>query len=194
MNAVIDELAPAEATDMDEENALVTGLRRDESAAHEAFVWRYGQRLLATARRFLPCDQDCYDAVQETFLAAFQGIDRFAGNSRLGTWLHRILVNVCLMKLRSRARWREILMDDLCSAGNRHGQTPAWKARECSTVTDDLWEDEIRILVRSSIDLLPDDFRSVLLLRDMEELDTATTAETLDISPGVVKTRLHRAR
>lgn len=177
-----------------DESALVAALRRDESAAHETFVWRFGGRMLATARRFLPCEQDCYDAVQDAFISAFQAIDKFEGNSKLGTWLHRILVNACLMKLRSRSRRHEVSIDDLLpkfdDSGHHRRSMPRWR----QPADDQLQCDETRTLVRRCIDMLPDDFRSVLLLRDIEELNTDETAATLKITPGAVKTRLHRAR
>jgi RNA polymerase sigma-70 factor (ECF subfamily) len=180
--------------EFDDESALVAALRRDESTAHEKFVWRFGGRLLATARRFLPCEQDCYDAVQEAFISAFQAIDKFEGNSKLGTWLHRILVNACLMQLRSRSRRHEVSIDDLLpkfdDSGHHRQSMPRWR----QPADDQLQCEETRILVRRCIDMLHDDFRSVLLLRDIEELNTDETAATLKITPGAVKTRLHRAR
>lgn len=173
---------------------LVAALRRDETAAHEAFVWRFGGQLLATARRFLRCEQDCYDAVQEAFISAFQAIDKFEGNSKLGTWLHRILVNACLMKLRSRFRRHEVPIDDLLpkfdNSGHHTLSTPRWR----HAPDEQLQSDETRALVRRCIDMLPDDYRWILLLRDIEELDTEETAATLNLTAGAVKTRLHRAR
>jgi RNA polymerase sigma-70 factor, ECF subfamily len=194
MYADIDRQSNHEGAGMAEELDLIASLRRDESAAHEMFVWHYGQRLLATARRFLPCDQDCYDAVQEAFLAAFLAIHQFEGNSKLGTWLHRILVNVCLMKLRARSRRHEVSIEEMFPARDRSGGQTQWSPYRVAPSDSEVQENETRFLVRRCIDQLPDDFRSVLWLRDIEELDTATTAETLDISPGAVKTRLHRAR
>ena len=82
---------------------LAAALKDRETNAGEEFVRRFGSTAFATARRFLQSDSDCEDAVQESFLSAVQSIGTFKGNSALGTWLHRIVVNVCLMKLRSRA-------------------------------------------------------------------------------------------
>lgn len=194
MKVAIDNRVETQLNRIDDELDLVAALRRDESSAHETFVWRFGGQMLATARRFLPCEQDRYDAVQEAFISAFQAIDRFEGNSKLGTWLHRILVNVCLMKLRSRARRHEVSIDDLLpkfdDSGHHTQSIPRWRQPD----DDQLQCDETRTLVRRCIDMLPDDFRSVLFLRDIEELNTEETAATLNITPGAVKTRLHRAR
>lgn len=183
-----------EQNEFDDELELVAALRRDESAAHEAFVWRYGGRMLTTARRFLSCEQDCYDAVQEAFIAALQAIDRFEGHSKLGTWLHRILVNACLMKLRSRSRRPEVSIDELLPKFDRSGHHTRTAPRVGHATDDWSLRDETRALVRRCIDMLPHDYRCVLLLRDIEELNTQETATTLNLTPGAVKTRLHRAR
>lgn len=194
MQSAIGRAAESETEEGLDERELLGALRRNESSAHEEFVWRYGGRMLATARRFLHSEQDCHDAVQQAFVSAFQAIDRFEGNAKLGTWLHRILVNACLMALRSRSRRNEIPIDDLLPKFDRSGHhvqsIPRWR----EPPEQQLQADETRLLVRRCIDELPDDFRNVIILRDIEELDTETAAEALGISPGAVKTRLHRAR
>lgn len=177
-----------------EEARLVAALRRRDSAAYEAFVRQYGGRMLATARRFLKGEQDCADAVQDAFVSAFQAIGAFQEDSRLGTWLHRIVVNACLMKLRSSSRRHETSIDELFPAFNRWGHHARAVRSWRQPPDEELQSEETRTLVRRCIDMLPDDYRSVLLLRDIEELSTQETAEVLEITPGAVKTRLHRAR
>jgi RNA polymerase sigma-70 factor, ECF subfamily len=177
-----------------DECGFVAALRGRDSPCREQFVRRFGGQMLATARRFLHRDEDCADAVQEAFLSAFQAIDRFKGNSTLGTWLHRIVVNVCLMKLRARSRRSEVSIDALLptfdeSGHHAHAVRP-WK----QPPDEQLLRDETRSLVRRCIDILPDDYRTVLVLRDIEELSTEETAEILGAKPGTVRTRLHRAR
>ena len=186
--------AECETDKFADDRQLVAALQRDESSAHEEFVRRYGPRMLATARRFLPSEHDCHDAVQQAFVSAFRSIDRFEGNAQLGTWLHRILVNVCLMTLRTHSRRNEIPIDDLLPRFDHSGHHARSIARWRQLPEDRLQSDETRLLVRRCIDMLPDDYRSVIILRDIEELDTEEAAETLGISPGAVKTRLHRAR
>ena len=176
------------------ETELLALLRSGDEEASAAFVRKYGGPRLAVARRFLRCEQDRADAVQDAFIAAFRCLNRFEGNSSLGTWLHRILVNACLMKLRSRSRRHEVSIDDLLPKFDDSGHHRQSVTRWRQPADDQLQCDETRKLVRRSIDMLPDDFRSVLLLRDIEELNTEETAATLKITPGAVKTRLHRAR
>jgi RNA polymerase sigma-70 factor (ECF subfamily) len=174
--------------------ALVQRLRRGDPQAFETLVREYGGRMLATARRFVGSEDEARDVVQEAFLAAFRAIDGFAGTALLSTWLHRIVVNAALMRLRSRRRRREEPIEGLLPRFDEEG----WWADGASpseTATDMLVESEqTRAMVRKAIDKLPANYRSVLLLRDIEELDTDETAALLGVTPNAVKTRLHRAR
>src|SRR5437868_4970464 len=95
------EPAAAGPVQPNDETQLLARLRAGDGAAYETIVRAYGSRMLAIARRYLRCEQDCADAVQEAFVSAFRAIDKFAGTSTLSTWLHRITVNACLMRLRS---------------------------------------------------------------------------------------------
>jgi len=86
------------------EEELIEALQRQEDDAYEYLVRAYSGRMLVVAKRFLGQDQDAQDAVQDAFLSAFKAIVNFEGNSKLSTWLHRIVVNACLMKLRTKKR------------------------------------------------------------------------------------------
>lgn len=177
-----------------DEKALLDRLRRGEEAAFTELVRSQGGRMLAVARRMLRSDEDASDAVQEAFASAFRGLDRFAGDARLSTWLHRIVVNACLMKLRTRRRRPEEPIEELLPGflEDGHHAAPAapWRADADASLEDE----ETRALVRSAIDRLPDDYRTVLVLRDIEDLDTGETARALGLTTSAVKTRLHRAR
>ncbi len=176
------------------EVAFVDALRRGEDTAYETLVRDYGGRMLAVARRMLGKEDEAQDAVQDAFLQAFKAIDRFEGQSKLSTWLHRIVVNATLMKMRKQKRRHERSIEDLMPRyqddGHRHDAGPAWTvtAEELAT------SEEHRQLVRTYIEELPADYREVVMLRDIEQMDTQETAEVLGIKPGAVKTRLHRAR
>jgi RNA polymerase sigma-70 factor, ECF subfamily len=177
----------------EDEEALLAGLRAGDAASFEQVVRRYSPRLLVTARRILGNEEDARDALQDAFLSAFRALDTFAGQSRLSTWLHRIAVNAALMRLRSRKRKPERPITELLPrfAEDGHQAEPAapWVG-----VDRALERQETRALVRRHIDELPDSYRTVLLLRDIEGLDTEETARQLGVNEGVVKTRLHRAR
>ncbi len=189
-----DDNAGHQADPLADEARLVEALRRKDPAAYETIVRRFGGRMLATARRYLPGEQDCADAVQDAFISAFQAIEGFEGNSQVATWLHRIVVNACLMKLRSRSRRREVSMEGLLPAFDAGGHHAHAVRRWRAPPDEELQSEENRQLVRQFIDRLPDDYRNVLLLRDIEEFSTEEAAAALQITPGAVKTRLHRAR
>jgi len=173
---------------------LLERVQAGDERACEALVRKHGGRMLAVARRLLRTEEDSADAVQDAFLSAFRSLEGFEGNSALGTWLHRILINVCLMRLRARSRSREVRIDDLLptfdQSGHHSHPVRAWEDDALARLTSA----ESRAHVRACIARLPDPYREVLVLRDIEELDTEQTAQHLGINPGAVKTRLHRAR
>lgn len=173
--------------------ALLAALRAGEESAYEQLVRSYGGRLLAVARRLLPNDADAQDAVQDAFLSAFKALPAFDGRSRLSTWLHRIVVNAALMKLRSRARRPEESIDALLPTfkDDGHAAAPGGRWSDSAAVAE---RAEMQQLVREQIMKLPESYRTVLLLRDIEQFDTETVAQMLEVSPAAVKVRLHRAR
>lgn len=176
------------------DDVLLERLRSGEEAAFATLVRDNTGRMLAVARRILRSDEEAHDAVQEAFLQAFRALDRFAGDSLLATWLHRIVVNACLMRLRHRKRHPEHAIEDLLpqfdDTGHRLDPGAAW--------TDDVVERmesaQLQKVVRDAIDRLPENYRSVLVLRDIEGLSTEEAAMALGIRPEATKMRLHRAR
>lgn len=176
------------------EQRLIAGLRSNESAAAETLIREYSPRLLAVARRMTRSEEDAADAVQEALISAISSIHRFHEQSGLHTWLHRIVVNCCLMQLRRERRRGAVSLDALLPTFDEHGRH-AEAVAPCDDRADARLEKaETRQLVRDCIERLPDDYGVVLKLRDIEEFDTEETAELLGISSGAVKTRLHRAR
>ena len=177
-----------------DESRLLDGLLAGDEGVFEGLVREQGPRLLAVCRRFLRNEEDARDALQDAFLSAHRSIRTFQRGSRLSTWLHRIAVNCCLMKLRSRRRKPEEPIEDLLPrfSGSGHQVPPslAWK----ETAEDLLEQSETRRIVREAIDRLPESYRTILLMRDLEELSTAETARLLETSENAVKIRLHRAR
>lgn len=169
-------------------------LRRGDAAAYEQLVRTECGRMLAAARRILGNEDDAREAVQEAFVSALRALPKFEGQSSLSTWLHRIAINAALMKLRTRRSRPQISIETLqprfLADGHHADPVDPWSPdAESAAMTS-----ETRAAVRAAIDLLPETYRNVLLLRDIEELDTRQTAELLEIDPGTVKVRLHRAR
>ena len=170
---------------------LVARLQRGDDTAFEAVVRTHGGRLLAVARRFLGNDEDARDAVQDAFIRAYKAIHTFEARAQLYTWLHRILVNTALMKLRERRRRPTESIEDLLPNYTTNGHQ-AVASRDWSDAV--LERKETAAIVREAIAMLPDQYREVLVLRDIEEKDTAEAAEILGTTSNVVKVRLHRAR
>ena len=177
-----------------DEATLLARMRAGDDGAFEACVRAYCGQLLIVARRILKNEEDAQDAVQEAFLSAFKDIGRFEGRSLLGTWLHRIAVNAALGRLRSRQRRPERSIEELLPhfGDDEHQIVPPTPWQETSGTI--LQRKETRELVQQCIARLPEIYRTVLLLRDIEGMDTEETARMLDVQPCVVKTRLHRAR
>jgi RNA polymerase sigma-70 factor (ECF subfamily) len=177
-----------------DEVLLVNRLRAGDECAFEDLIRKFGSRLLAVARRFVRNDEDAQDIVQSAYLSAFRALDQFEGNCQLSTWLHRIVVNTALMKLRSKRRKPEESIEDLLPAFQEDGHHVEQFA-DWTMPADQLIErNETRAFVRACIDRLPENYRTVLLLRDIEERSTQDVADALSMTSTAVKVRLHRAR
>jgi RNA polymerase sigma-70 factor, ECF subfamily len=175
-------------------DGLVERLKAHDEEAFETMVRQYGGRMLATARRLLSNEHDAKDVVQQAFVSVFKSIAGFNGEARLSTWLHRIVVNAALAQMRYRRRRPELPIDDLLPRFDEEGRWAGDVASQNGVrenVTDGR---ETQEMVRRCIDRLPEAYRSVLVLRDIEELNTAEAAKMLALTPNAAKIRLHRAR
>jgi RNA polymerase sigma-70 factor (ECF subfamily) len=177
-----------------DEAALVARLRAKDDDAFAVLVRTYMGRLLRVARRFLNSEEDARDVVQDAFVAAFRSIGTFKAGSTLATWLHRIVVNSALMKLRTQRRHPEEDLDDLLPqfAADGHQLVPSVDWNE--SAEEMVERAEMRDIVRRAIDMLPETHRVVLMMRDIEEMTTEEVAQALGITANAVKVRLHRAR
>ncbi len=177
-----------------DEAALAAGLRAGDERVFETLIRTQGGRLLAIARRILGNDDDAREAVHEGFISAYRAREQFQAHSRLSTWLHRIVVNAALQKLRVRKRRAEDAIDDLLPRflpnGDHIERFVAWTESADETVA----RRETTEFVREAIDKLPESYRTVLLLRDIEGLTTEESAAALQTTANAVKIRLHRAR
>ena len=179
--------------DAGDEELIDRVLVRDDQAA-EVLVRRHAGWMLALAERYTNDRALAEDCVQEAFSNAFRRLDSFERKSSLKTWLHRIVVNQALMKLRGRRARNEIGIDSL---------QPEFDANDCRieepwkrilTPEEILGNERMRSLVLQKINELPESYRNVLYLRDIDEMSTSETAEALGLSEANVKVRLHRAR
>jgi RNA polymerase sigma-70 factor (ECF subfamily) len=183
-----------EITKYASEEDLIAGLRRGDEKAAEILVRKNGPWMLSLARRMLKDDAMAADSVQEAFISAFANIGKFESRSTLKTWLHRIVVNKCLMLMRSQKQKAEESLDKWMPSfdSNNCRVEPPW-TRLLST--DEICESrQLSAAVHTAIQGLPENFRIVLHLRDIEGFSTAEVAEILGLSETNVKVRLHRGR
>jgi RNA polymerase sigma-70 factor (ECF subfamily) len=176
------------------EAVLVQRLRAGDRIATERFVRQHVGWMLVLAQRYVKDANLAEDCVQDAFLQAFRSIDAFEGRCALKSWLYRIVANTALMKLRSRRRAAEQPVEDILSYIDRGCRWPAARWTDVATPHDILEGKEARDLVAAKLLELPDSYRIVLLLRDIEGMSTEETARELGTTEGAVKVRLHRAR
>jgi RNA polymerase sigma-70 factor, ECF subfamily len=173
---------------------LVARLKAGDDDAFAEVVRTLGGRMLAVARRFMKDDDAARDVVQDAFLSAHRGIQRFDGQAQLSTWLHRIVVNAALMRLRARQRRPEQSIEPLLPVFQEDGHHVEPVVSWAESGDRVLERRETQRLVRAAIADLPESHRVVLMMRDIEDLSTRDAAEMLGITENAVKLRLHRAR
>ena len=175
-----------------DESSLVAQAKAGDQAAFAELVTHYERKIYRLAKNITRNDEDAEDVLQDAFLKAYTHLDNFKGDSKFYTWIVRIAVNEALMRLRKRKTDRTVPLDEPVELGEET------VAREIA-----VWEDnpeqryskeEWRSILDAAVDDLKPDFRTVFVLRDIEELSTEETAETLGISVPAVKSRLLRAR
>jgi RNA polymerase sigma-70 factor, ECF subfamily len=177
------------------EAKLLKCLRAGEESCYEILVRKIGPQVMATAQRYLRSEADAADCFQDTFLAVFENINNFEQRSSLGSWIRGITINQCLMRIRKQARRREQSIELMLPTFDEHGdRIEAASPRQTTAISKSIDTEQMRNIVRQKINSLPDDYRLVLLLRDIDGYTTKETAAILSIRINAVKTRLHRAR
>ena len=159
---------------------------------------QYSVKMYAVARRFFNADDDARECLQKTFIQVFKNISFFNKNSTLTTWLHRITVNEALMMIRQKKRQNTTSLDEFTQHYNEYGERTVFGdhlnqklGRSIETMFE---QKETKLSLNEIIYQLPEKYCNVILLRDIQEISTKETAETLEISEASVKTQLHRAR
>lgn len=174
-----------------EELDLVTRARGGEMSAFNDLVRKYERKIYRLAKNITQNDEDAEDVLQETFLKAYEHLDGFQGNSKFYTWLVRIGVNEALMKLRKRKSDRTVPLDEPVDTGE---ETVVREIAVWDDPEQKYSREELGTILTEAVDSLKPAFRTVFVLRDIEELSTEETAQALDISVPAVKSRLLRAR
>ena len=175
-----------------DDDTLVGLARRGEEAAVRAIIKRHNRRMFRTARAIVRDDWEAEDVVQEAYVRAFTHLDSFRGDSSLPTWLTRIALNEALTRLRRQRPTVGLDHPDVETSGV-DGRILAFPSRSPDPEAETARR-QIHRLIEHAVDGLPEHFRIVFVLRDIETLSTEETADQLGIKPETVKTRLHRAR
>jgi RNA polymerase sigma-70 factor, ECF subfamily len=178
----------AEGTDAE----LAVRSAKGDTRAFEALMRRYNRTLFRTARAILRDDAEAEDALQEAYFQAYRALGTFRAEAKLSTWLARIVANEALMRLRKQTRRAEIVPMQPAASAEAVEQvmdTDMDNAPETS-----VQRSEVRRLLEAQIDALPEAYRTVFVLRAVEELSVEETGAVLDLPPATVRTRLFRAR
>jgi RNA polymerase sigma-70 factor, ECF subfamily len=180
------------------EATLIDRLRGGDTTALEALMEQFASRVYRLAYGITRCEADSEEVVQDVFLSLSRKIEGFEGRAALGTWIYRITVNAALIKRRGKRFEAEVFLEDHLPAfredGHREGDRTWLLADWSETPEQELLSKETQRAVRRMIASLPDRYRVVLLLRDLEGLSNEEAAEILGDSVASVKSRLHRAR
>lgn len=182
----------------DDDLALARRIGRRDEHAFETVMRTHNRMLFRIARSILKDDAEAEDALQDAYLAGYRSIGSFRGGSKLSTWLARIVINEAYARLRKGRRNAAIISLDTAARSS----DPRNTRLEEGTMADETAERpeaaamraEIRRMLERRIDDLPEQFRTVFMLRDVEELTVEETAECLDVPPATVRTRAFRAR
>jgi RNA polymerase sigma-70 factor (ECF subfamily) len=175
-----------------DETTLVAQSREGDTAAFGELVRRYEGKIFRLAQHVTQNREDAEDVLQETFMKAYEHLDQFQGNSKFYTWIVRIAVNQALMKLRRRKTDKSVSLDETIDTGEDT------MVREIAAWDEDpeqrFSRDELGGILDTAVQSLDPPYRSVFVLRDIDELSTEETAEALGLSVPAVKSRLLRAR
>lgn len=177
---------------MTSEERLLAALRRRDPRAFAALFDAYSDKLYRVALGLLADEQEADGVVQDTFLRLFERLDQFEGRARLSTWMYRVATNLAIDRLRRRRPTVPVSLtdDDDASLRPMPVSLADWRAGPEQQLTDD----EVRAELDRAIAALPEAYRLVFMLREIEALSTEETAQVLALSAGNVKVRLHRAR
>ena len=168
---------------------VVSRVRSGETGLYEMLMRRYNQRLFRVIRSVVTDDEEAEDVLQEAWVRAYEHLDQFEGRASFATWVTRIAFHEALARIRTSKRWTPL--------ENSEGETMAEADRRQSTPEtpeSQAIRSQLGQVLRTAVDALPETYRSVFVLREVEQMSTSETAECLELSEEAVKTRLHRSR
>jgi len=177
---------------------LIALARHQDFDAFEELVNRYQDKIYRLAFRFVRNETEAKEIVQDTLLTLWRKLDGFKGDSQFSSWLYRVTANAALMRLRSQKRHAEISTEDLepgvLEQPQPFGQVTSPGENWSRRPDEQLQNERLRAHLQAAVDALPEIYRTVFMIRDVDGHSTEETAEILGVSVPTVKTRLHRAR
>ena len=173
---------------------LVAAIAQGNHVAFETLMRRYNGKLFRIARSIVKDDSDAEDVLQDAYMDAYRHIDDFRGDSQVATWLTRIVINQALMRLRKEKRRSVIVPFREPGSGEAERAEVDVADRTTESPSSRLLRGEIRRILERRIDELPLSFRTVFIMREVEDMSVEETAEALGIAPATVRSRLFRAR
>lgn len=184
--------APAAVSERTSDSELATRSANGDELAFECIMRRHNRLLFRTARSILKSDAETEDALQEAYLRAWRALGSFRSDAKLSTWLVRIVINEALGRLRRRDA--QVIPLDTAMDSTEHETQAALLDDPDRQPERAAMRGEVRRLMEARIDLLPDAFRTVFMLRAVEELSVEEVALALDLPQATVRTRFFRAR
>ena len=171
------------------DHEVVARVRGGETALYELLMRRYNQRLFRVIRSVVTNDGEAEDVLQEAWVRAYEHLDQFEGRAAFPTWITRIAFHEALARTRKRRRWTPLenpTGEIMAEAEDRRttSETPEMQAMR----------GQLGLMLQAAVDALPETYRTVFVLREVEQMSTSETAECLEVSEEAVKTRLHRSR
>ncbi len=170
---------------------LVAGIKKGDECAFQEIMNRYTQKVFNLAIRLTRSQEDAEEVLQDVFVAVYKKIDSFEGKSAFSSWLYRVTANTAFMKLRKRKQNEAVSFEEV-SPSIRDGWVG--KNPEDSDIDYMSVRHELRDVIQRAVARLPDEYRNIFVLRDIDGLSNEEVAETLALSVPAVKSRLHRAR
>ena len=168
---------------------LVSRVRGGEKGLYEMLMRSYNQRVFRVIRSVVTNDDEAEDVLQEAWVRAYEHLDQFAGRASFSTWVTRIAFHEALARTRNSRRWTPLENPggEIMAEAERRQTTSETPERQAE-------RDQLGRMLKAAVDALPETYRTVFVLREVEQLSTMETAECLELSEEAVKTRLHRSR
>lgn len=182
------EVAPQSIDD----EAVIRRVMAGDKASYEQIMRKYNRRLYRIVRSYLQDEDEIEDVIQDAYIRAYEQLSRFEGRSSFSTWLIRIAINEALARVRHRSRLQPILPE--ISDGTNSAEETSIRLSNHETPLGTLMNAELKEILEQAVDRLPEKYKSVFLMREVEGMSIAETSDSLAISEGNVKVRLNRAK